>query len=196
MHKIKYHSIIIMVLSALTCFSQVNVSTKRARYLKIQSGFIWDINNSFGPRVGFELMKSFKNKERLFSGVGIESKWHLIEAATDLYEPPDLNTINITYSIHYIQPFAKDKLFWDASAGMGAIYLFGEGKSSLQPSLSLGLSLNFKLSKSIVFETAPLLIIPPISKVIFSPNRLYEEKQTYTQFTFVPIGLTIKLNNK
>lgn len=175
-------------------YAQEKISEFPHKNFKVQTGFIGDINNSFGPRLGLELNQKLRNKQQTYWGVGLETKWHLFELVTDVYEPPNLNTIVIHGDLHYILPIWRNIVFWDASFGTGGILLFGEGKKSIQPAIKLGLSCNIKLSKTVYFETAPLIVLPFLSEVVFSPNRLYKEKELYTQFTVAPIGVTVFLN--
>lgn len=186
--------VFLLIWFPIFCFSQEQASTGRNSFIRVHSGIIVDNYNSAGPRLYFEYLKQIKSSGTLYWGVSYETKWHALNPATDNYVPPDLNTNNLSFNIHYTVTLWKDKLFWDFFGGSGGIYLWGEGKYSMQPSFNFGATLNIKLSRNVYFETSSLAFLLPISNVTISTNKLYRNNSTYSQFSILPFGLKFKIN--
>jgi hypothetical protein len=176
------------------CKAQEN----KLSYLTIGTGLLWDNYGSMGPRLHVEYVRRIADKEKLFWGISSDNKWKGLSGIPSFKlqqgvpYPPELNFNQLNLSIHSLSRMGKSILMFDFSLGAGAIYLNGEGKHSVQTSISFGMSMNIRLSKKTFLETTPLFIFPP-SKISFSSHKVYPHFKSYTTAAFLPIGLKFKL---
>ncbi len=182
----------------LTCysfqiFSQPIETSERKKYIKIHTGLMTDSYNSAGPRLYFEYLSEFKERPKWSWGISMENKWHAVELISDLYAPPNVNSNIVSFKVHYQVNLIKQNVFWDVNLGAGFIHLFWDENHTLQPSVNIGITLNVKLSPNVYLETAPLLILLPVSDIYFSTSRAYKAHTGYAQFTILPIGIKIKI---
>lgn len=190
--KIIFFTILLLVSQRI--FGNDSTTVIQNSYFKFQSGLLFDSYNNNALRLYYEYNCDFKNSKHWAWGVASEHKWYMARVWTDDYSNPKLNSNSFTYNIHYKVFAFKDKLFWDVYSGAGFVHMFNDNKKSYQAVGTFGITLNVKLSKRIYFETAPLIIFPPISQVSVSNNQLGNKPGgLFVQFTFIPFGLMIKL---
>lgn len=187
----KLFLLILFVFGTLKSFSQNNDTMPKASYLSVQSGILSENDyNSAGIRTFFEYQKDFgKNWQYAIS---YEHSRHFMDIATD--HPNELKTnlsllsVNCQYKLNLI----PNRLFWTAGVGAGAVHINWEDEDKIGASLNASLTLNFRLSKKIYVETAPLTVLFPFNRVYFSPVNV-ENHQNFYAFTIIPIGVKVKL---
>ncbi|MFM6975590.1 MAG: hypothetical protein ACKOW2_01920 [Sphingobacteriaceae bacterium] len=193
------HLTIILVLLTFNCFSQSANSPEANQYLSIGTGITWDNYYSAGPRLLLSYSKRFKNKEKTFWGFTIDNKWRGLSGIPSLKlspgeeYPPELNYNHLSFDLHSISRMGKTKIKFDFSTGIGAIYLYGEAKHAVLPTINIGMTMNIRLGPKLFLETSPLFIFPP-TRITISPNKLAQNRNVYSAWHFLPLGLRYKLD--
>lgn len=182
-------SIFIFAFSIPGIFSQEVQPFRKPDYLSVQSGLIIDSYASIGIRLCFEYQKEIENNWSY--GILFETSRHYT-TLPDIRDalPTNLNIASLNG--YYRLSLIKDKVFWNAGAGIGIANAYFDDTDKLGYVFNASLTLNIKLSKRIYFETSPLFILLPTSRAYYSPMTL----QNYTDFyalSFLPFGIKIKL---
>lgn len=161
----------------------------RPDYLSIQTGFNINRYNSFGIRTFFEYQKDLKNNWQF--GISYEHTRHIGYLFTDLYGPPtNLSQLNING--YYKFNLIKDRLFWTAGFGIGALHLNWDEQDRLGATINASLTLNIRVSKRIYIETSPLIILFPTNRIYYTPLKL-ESFNHFLSAPVLPIGLKVKI---
>lgn len=190
---------LIFGLLTLNCLGQSTGLAEANQYLSIGTGITWDNYYSAGPRLLVSYSKRFKNKEKIFWGITIDSKWKglsgipSVKLSPGSEYPPELDYSYLSADLHSISRRGKTKLMFDFSTGIGAIYLHGEGKSAILPAINIGMTMNIRLSQKLFLETSPLFIIPP-SRITICPNKWASYRKVYSAWNFLLLGLRFELD--
>ncbi|MFD1552564.1 hypothetical protein DNU06_15660 [Putridiphycobacter roseus] len=83
-------------------------------------------------------------------------------------------------------------MFWTAGFGVGVLHVFWDEINKFGPTVNASLTLNFRISKRIYIETAPLFVILPINRIYYSPIKTNDINHFYA-VSAIPIGLKVKL---
>ncbi len=171
---------------------------KPAQSIRIHTGLMFDNYNSGGPRLFFEYQRQLPDKLRKFYwGVGYETRTALFRPATDIYNPPELFTQNLSANFHYHQYIWKNRIMWDFGIGPSAAYAHTDTEHYLLSGLHLGGYIGFRISPTIYLETAPALFIPFASDVYVYGPKAYRTSFSgygyYMQYSVLPLGLRFRL---
>ena len=188
--KIKSLIVFAIVFCGLDANSQTQKDSCNSDYLTFQSGFMIDGYNSLGVRTFFEYQKDFRRNWQF--GISYEHSRHLGFAATDhLYELPtnlSLLSLNCYYKLNLI----KNRFFWTAGFGIGAIHAYWEDQDVFGATINASLTLNVRITKRIYIETSPLVVLIPTNRVYFSTMDA-DQFNSFYALTFFPFGIKVKL---
>jgi hypothetical protein len=93
---------------------------------------------------------------------------------------------------YYKLNLLKDKVFWNAGAGIGFGHAYWENSDKIGYALNASLTLNIKLSKRIYFESSPMAFLLPTSRVYYSPVNV-EGHSNFYAISFLSLGVKVKL---
>lgn len=166
-----------------------NTALAQSRYsLKVETGFLYDKNNSFGPRLKIEI--PFQLNKHWAFGVAFDTKWHLLYPITDHYDFP-ANANSLTCNAYYcLNPDGKSVHFV-AGAGLGGIYLHYADSHQFGLKGNVNMTVNFRISEKLTFYTAPLFFFAPLSEFNMSTIQ-NEQQQNYWSFSVFPLGWIMK----
>lgn len=167
-------------------------TTSKEKSIRVQAGFMFDNYNSAGLRLYVAYQQQFNPNSILHWGIGYDTKYATYRMATDIYDPPELSTSNFSFNIHYHLKIWKGRILWDINAGPAIAHAHENDNNYFLYGLHAGVNFNFKLTKHIYFETAPLVFIPAGTDFyMFDPKAYhskYEGYSAYFQFTTLPFG--------
>ena len=159
------------------------------KYISVQSGLLTDGYNNVGFRTFFEYQQDIKGNWQY--GVSYENTSRLFDSATDVLNLPSnlrLLSINSYYKLNLI----KDRLFWTAGIGVGAVHVSWENLNRLGITFNASITLNIRILKNIYIETSPLTILMPVNRLYYSPIKIDPFEQFYA-VTLLPVGIKVKL---
>ena len=183
----------------MDCLGQTTGKAEANEYLSLGTGITWDNYYSAGPKFQASYSKRFKNKEKIFWGISMDNKRRglngipSVKLQPGVASPPELNYSYLSADLHSISRMGNTRIIFDFSAGLGAMYLHGDSKHAVQPAINIGMTMNLRIGKNIFIEGSPLFVIPP-SRIIVSPNKLAENRDVYSAWHFMPLGLRFKLD--
>lgn len=189
MYKFILILILLCAVSATEIFSQEEQPFRKPDYLSFQSGLVLDSYASVGIRTYFEFQKEIATNRSY--GISFENTRHY-GTLPDIRDALATNLNLLSFNGYYRLNLIKDKAFWNAGAGIGIVHVFFDDTDKLGYVFNASLTLNIKLSKRIYFETSPLFILLPTSRVYYSPMNL----QRYNDFfalSFLSFGIKTKL---
>ncbi|MGL4629973.1 MAG: hypothetical protein ACRCVT_02110 [Leadbetterella sp.] len=163
-------------------------SLHKNRFLNIQTGIGFDNFNSAGIRFRLEYSKQLKKK--LYYGTLFEMKKNQYRHTTDYYPIYPANTFILAEKIGYRFELWRDRIAWNVGLAAGVAYLQWPKHNLLRPIAVADATLNIRITKKLYLETAPLIIILPVSTFYFSFIG-YKEYDNYGGIS-VPIGLRYK----
>ena len=163
---------------------------RKTDYLSFQTGFIVDGYNSLGIRTFFEYQKDLKKNWQF--GISYEHSRHFGFFMTDQLYDLDSDLSQISLNGYYKLNLIKDRLFWTAGVGIGALHVNWDDNDGFGPTINASLTLNMRLTKRIYLEASPLLAFLPSNRVYYSPMNIDHFNDFYA-FTFFPFGLKVKL---
>jgi len=170
-------------------FSQEGQPSRKPDYLSFQSGFILDSYASVGIRYYFEYQKEIKSNWNY--GISLENSHHLMKLP-DIKDALPTNLNILSFNGYYKINLIKDKVFWNAGAGIGVVHVFFNDTNKLGYALNASLTLNILLTKRLALETSPLFILLPTSRAYYSTMNM----QNYNDFfalSFLSIGIKTRL---
>jgi len=188
--KIKLIIVFALVLIGFTANSQTQKDSCKAYYLTFQSGFMIDGYNSMGVRTFFEYQKDFRRNWQI--GISYEHSRHLGFAATDQLYELSTNLSLLSLNGYYKLNLIRNRLFWTAGFGIGAIHADWEDQDVFGATINASLTLNVRITKRIYIETSPLVVLIPINRVYFSTMDA-DHFNSFYAFTIFPVGIKVKL---
>jgi len=180
----------LLLLISFHTFSQDSVSSKKASYISIQSGAIFDSYNITGVRAFVEYQKDVK--KNLQYGVSFEQSFPLYSSATDFTNELSSHLSLLCFNGYYKLHFWKDKIFWTGGLGVGAVYANWGNGQKLGAVVNGSLTLNFRITKKLYLETMPVIFIIPSNRIYFSTMNA-ETHSNFFAFNAVPFGFKFKL---
>lgn len=179
-------------------------SLRPIHQISVVGGLIHDTYNSGGVRLMVQYQHRIKNTRHWFWGLGYDSKLAMYRPATDIYNPPELNTQNISVNLHYQRFIWKNRIGWDLGAGPALVLATENQRYRIRSlplyGMHLSANLNIRLTRKIYFQTAPLLFIPFGSDFYLlgpqaypSPAPGYSRIRAYLQYSVIPLGLRFEL---
>lgn len=171
-------------------------SLRRVHQISVVGGLMHDSYNSGGFRLLVQYQHRIKSTRHWLWGIGYDTKLALYRPAIDIYDPPELTTQNFSATLHYQRFIWKNRIGWDAGAGPALVHAMEAQRYGTRNLALWGFrfsaNLNIRITRSISFQTAPLLFIPfasdayVLSRQAYSrPTRSY---QTYLQYSVLPLG--------
>ncbi len=176
-------------------FSQTtDTIVPKQQYLSFQPSFTLDGFNSFGVRIFLEYTKDLKNNWQW--GLSYDHTTPLFDAATAT-RTLEANYSNLSLNGYYKLNVFKDRVFYTGGLGIGVTHFswtrFGSSSAhAFTPTINASLSLGIRVSKRIIIETSPLLVLLPSNRVYYSPVNV-EEFPDFYSFTIFPLGIKVKL---
>jgi hypothetical protein len=76
--------------------------------------------------------------------------------------------------------------------GIGALHVNWDDKDAFGATVNASLTLNFRITKTIFIETAPLIVLLPFNRIYYSPLNI-DHFQHFHAFTFFPFGVKFKI---
>ena len=156
--------------------------------LSFSTGFAVDNYNSLGPAMTLGYLRPVFAHPSISLGLGYSAKYHLIRPATDIYDPPLLNTHSLDLGVYYKLKIWKEYLQWEFYSGWGLMYLSNyRPLHYFQPVFNLGNQWLIKINRK------TKLTLSPFSSYRISLNLPYPTYDTYSQFSFFTVGLCMDL---
>ena len=171
-------------------YSQENQNLRKPDYLSAQTGLVFDGYNSLGIRLFFEYQKVIKSNWSY--GISFENSRHFSHLVSDIKNELPTNLDLLSLNGYYRLNLIKDKVFWNAGAGIGGVHAYWENNDKIGLALNASLTLNIKLSDRIYFESSPLVFLLPTSRVYFSPMNVRDNHNFYA-ISFLSLGVKVKL---
>jgi hypothetical protein len=161
------------------------------QYLSVQTGGLFENQyNSGGIRTFFEFQKDFSRHKQW--AISYEHSTHFMDLATDHSNEIESNISALSCNYNYKIFLWKDKIFWTAGLGAGALHMNWDNNNKVGLIFNASLTLNLKITERIFIETAPLLVLFPFNRFYYSPIDIDIYKNMYA-YTVVPIGIKIRL---
>ena len=179
-----------LIFLSICGFSQEDGNTFKPGFLAFQSGFIIDGYNSLGIRTFFEYQKDIK--KNLQYGISYEHSRHFGFARTDQMYDLDSDLSLLSINGYYKLNVIKDRLFWTAGLGIGALHVNWGGNDGFGATVNASLTLNIRILRRIYLESSPLLVLLPCDRVYYSLVNI-DHFDNFYAFTFFPFGIKVKL---